>query len=166
MSPPASPPALTGEFTSTSSRTVLQYYRYTGSASFRGVIAAPAGFDQVEVLQCGFRLSTQTHVAPLKRAAVNVQKFTYDAFSGQLEVGVFAQLDTDGQDWEAEVTFVVILTDAAAATFTRISSGCRGQSECTITRLLPGAIPAGKQFVGVGTQIWGRCIGIRACNAS
>ncbi len=44
----------------------------------------------------------------------------YDAQTGDLEVGM---LVTDGQGWNGEVTFVVILTDDTAARFVIAESG-------------------------------------------
>lgn len=150
------PPTLVGEFKSSSGRAILQYYSYTVTTggTFRGGISVPTGFDQVEVLLTGFTLTTDSHEAPIQQGAVSVQKFLYDALTGDLEIGVSVQFVTDGQGQDAEVTFVVILTDAAAAHFTRISTGCVGTAECNITRLLAGAVPAGMRYVGLGTQIW------------
>jgi hypothetical protein len=154
MAQPPTPPSLVREFTSSSGRTVLQYYSCTAPGSFRGVLQAPAGFEQVEVLLTGFTLATDLHVARVERAAVNVQKFRYDPQTGELELGVRGQLATDGQTWRADVTFVVILTDSTAAHFTRLSTGCGATAECNISQQLAGAIPSGMQYIGLATQIW------------
>jgi hypothetical protein len=151
---PWTPPALVGEFKSSSGRTVLQYYSVTISGTIRGVVSAPAGFELVEVLLTGFTLEADSHEAPAAHAAAEVQKFRYDPQSGDLEIGVAATLTTDGQPWTAEVTFVVVLTDSDAGRFTLIDTGCNGTAQCSITRLLAGAIPPGMQYIGLATQIW------------
>ena len=70
-------PVPAGHFQSSSGRTMLEYFRHVFPAgtpsSFRGPLQVPAGFDQVEILLCGFTLSTEVHEAPARRAAVNVQ---------------------------------------------------------------------------------------------
>lgn len=151
-------PTPAGQFQSSSGRTVLQYFRQTFPAgapsSFRGPLQVPPGFDQVEVLLCGFTLAADAHEAPLGRAAINVQKFGYDAQTGVLEAGVTTQFATDGQGATSEVTFVVVLTDATAARFSRISTGCGGPAECNIVRQVGSAIPSGMQYIGLATQIW------------
>lgn len=159
MNPAASgSPVPAGHFQSSSGRTMLEYFRHAFPAgtpsSFRGALQVPAGFDQVEVLLCGFTLSTEVHEAPVRRAAVNVQKFDYDAATGILDVGVTTQFETDGQGSMSEVTFVVVLTDSAAARFSEIATSCGGTGECDIVRLVNSAVPAGMQYIGVATQIW------------
>jgi hypothetical protein len=129
-------------------------------SSYRGPLQALPGFDQVELLLCGFTLSAESHEAPLGRAAVNVQKLGYDASTGLMEVGVTTQFATDGQGAASEVTFVVVLTDSAAARFTRISTGCGGPAECDIIRLSGSAVPAGMSYIGIATQIWD--VGVRS----
>lgn len=154
----ASPPMLAAQFNSSSGRTALQYFRHSfppgAPSSFRGPLQVLAGFDQVEALLCGFTLSTEAHEAPVGRAAVNIQKFGYDPATGSMEVGVTTQFATDGQGAAADVTFVVVLTDAAAATFSRISTGCGGTAECDIVRQVGSAVPSGMQYIGIATQIW------------
>lgn len=59
----------------------------------------------------------------MNRARVYVQRFRYDAHTGDREVGMAAELVTDGQGWNGEVTFVVILTDDTAARFVIAESG-------------------------------------------
>jgi hypothetical protein len=158
--PPGTPttPVLAGQFQSSSGRTVLQYYRHSfpagGPSSFRGPVQMLAGFDQAEVFLCGFTVTTDAHEAEVARVSVNVQKFRYDAQTGVMELGVSTQFATDGQGFAADVTFVVIFTDAAAARFSRISSGCGGTAECNIVRSVPNAVPAGMQYIGIATQIW------------
>jgi hypothetical protein len=84
-----------------------------------------------------------------------VQKHRYDQATGELEVSVSGQLSTTGQKYSYEITFVVVLTDASAAKFTPVSTGCRGVEECAIPpRTLAGSIPAGMQFLGIGTRAW------------
>jgi hypothetical protein len=155
---PVSPPVLAGQFQSSSGRTMLQYFRHTfppgAPSSFRGPVQTSPGFDQVEVFLCGFTLATDVHEANLGRASVNVQKFGYDVQTGMLEVGITTQFVTDGQSWNSEVTFVVVLTDAAAARFSPVSTGCGGTAECNIVRLVGTAVPAGMQYIGIATQIW------------
>jgi hypothetical protein len=114
-STPPTPPTLVGEFTSSSRRTILQYYSHAAPGPFRGVLSVPAGFNQVEVLLAGSSLATDSREAPVNRARVYVQRFDYDAQTGDLEVGMAAELVTDGQGWNGEVTFVVILADDTAA---------------------------------------------------
>ena len=151
-------PVPAGHFQSSSGRTMLEYFRHVFPAgtpsSFRGPLQVPAGFDQVEILLCGFTLSTEVHEAPARRAAVNVQNFGYDVTTGILDVGVTTQLVTDGQGAMSEVTFVVVLTDSAAARFSEIAASCGGNAECDIIRLVNSAVPAGMQYIGVATQIW------------
>jgi hypothetical protein len=66
------PPTLVGEFTSSSKRTILQYYSYAAPGPFRGVLPVPAGFNQVEVLLAGCSLATDSREAPVNRARVYV----------------------------------------------------------------------------------------------
>jgi hypothetical protein len=80
-----------------------------------GLSSVPAGFNQVEVLLAGCSLATDSREAPVNRARVYVQRFRYGAQTGDLEVGMAAELVTDGQGWNGEVTFVVILADDTAA---------------------------------------------------
>jgi hypothetical protein len=142
----------------TPSTTTLQYYRHSfpagGPTSFRGPIQTLAGFDQAEVFLCGFTLTTDAHEAEVARTSVNVQKFVYDAQTGVMEVGVTTLFATDGQGFAADVTFVVIFTDAAAGRFSRISIGCGGTAECHIVQFVPNAVPPGMQYIGIATQIW------------
>ena len=151
-------PLLTGQFQSSSGRTVLSYYRHAFSGgsptSFRGTVQLTPGFDQVEVLLCGFSLAADWHEAEVGRVAVNVQKFGYDAQTGALELGITTQFVTDGQTSSSEVTFVVIMTDVRAARFSPISTGCGGVAECNITTSVPVAVPTGMEYIGIGTQIW------------
>jgi hypothetical protein len=153
-----SAPVLAGQFQSSSGRTTLQYYRHTlpagGPSSFRGPLQTLAGFHQAEVFLCGFTLKTAAHEAELARASVNVQKFRYDAQTGLMELGVTTQFATDGQGFAAEVTFVIIFTDFAAARFSRISTGCGGTAECHIVEFVPNAVPVGMQYIGIATQFW------------
>jgi hypothetical protein len=159
-----SQPALAGQFQSSSGRTALQYFQQTFPAgtpsSFRGPVQVLPGFDQVEVFLCGFTLATDTHEAPLARAAINVQKFGYDAQTGMLEAGVRTQFTTDGQGATSEVTFVVVLTDATAGRFSPISTSCGGTAECDIIRQVGSAVPTGMQYIGTATQIWD--VGLRS----
>jgi hypothetical protein len=160
----SSQPVLTAQFQSTSGRTALQYFQQTFPAgapsSFRGPVQVLPGFDQVEVFLCGFTLATDAHEAPLGRAAVNIQKFGYDAQTGVLEAGVTTQFATDGQGATSEATFVVVLTDATAARFSRISTGCGGTGECDIVRQVGSAVPTGMQYIAIATQIWD--VGVRS----
>jgi hypothetical protein len=157
-------PVLAGQFQSSTGRTALQYFRQTFPAgvpsSFRGPVQILPGFDQVEVFLCGFALSTDSHEAPLGRAAVNIQKFGYDPAAGLLEAGVTVQFATDGQGANSETTFVVVLTDASAARFSRISTGCGGTAECGIVRQVGNSIPTGMQYIGIASQIWD--VGLRS----
>src|SRR4051794_29370745 len=84
----ATPPTLVSQFTSSSGRTVLQYFRFNATQAFRGPIQVAPGFELVEVALVGHELHTDNHVAPVHRAAVNIHRFTYDATTGKLEVGV------------------------------------------------------------------------------
>jgi len=81
-------------------RTILQYYSYAAPGPFRGVLSVPAGFNQVEVLLAGCSLATDSREAPVNRARVYVPRFRYDAQTGDLEVGMAAELVTDGQGLE------------------------------------------------------------------
>jgi hypothetical protein len=99
-STPPTPPTLVGEFTSSSRRTILQYYSHAAPGPFRGVLSVPAGFNQVEVLLAGCSPATDSREAPVNRARVYVPRFRYDAQTGDLEVGMAAELVTDGQGLE------------------------------------------------------------------
>jgi hypothetical protein len=155
---PAGQPVPVGQFLSSTGRTALLYYRHTfpagGPSSFRGPLPGVAGFDQAEVFLCGFTLATDMHEAPVGRVSVNVENFGYDPQSGALEVGVTTLFATDGQGSTSDVTFVAILTDATAARFTSISTGCGGTAECHILRQLGNAVPPGMEYIGIATQIW------------
>jgi hypothetical protein len=104
--PPPLPPHPIGKFTSSSGRTVIQYFRYLSgpcgggvNCNFRGAVHVPAGFDQVEVFLCGFSFRTDNHVAGVNRIATTVNRYNHDPATGALEVGVMAQLATDGKQW-------------------------------------------------------------------
>lgn len=160
--PPSSlPPTLISKFKSSSGRTIIEYYTYDsgtcgiGNCNFRGSLHAPAGFDQVEVFLSGFSLETQSKVDKISHVQAQVQKFRYDKATGDLEVGVSAQLSTSsGQPYAYHVTFVVLLTDVTAAKFTHVGNGCRGQAQCHVTATLAGAVPTGMQYIGLGTRIF------------
>jgi hypothetical protein len=155
---PAGPPVPVGQFSSSSGRTALLYYRHTfppgGPTSFRGSLPGAAGFDQAEVFLCGFSLATDAHEAPVGRVSVNVERFSYDPQSGALEVGLTTLFATDGQGSTSEVTFVAVLTDATAAHFSTVTTSCGGTAECHITRQLGNAVLPGMQYIGIATQIW------------
>jgi hypothetical protein len=155
-------PPVTREFRSSSGRTIIQYYTYhsstcgTGSnCNFRGRLQVPANFEQVEVFLSGFTLETHAQVDKVQRINAQVQKFLYVQSTGELEVGVSGQLSTASrQPYSYHITFVVILTDARAARFTPISTGCIGIATCSITRSLPGSIPSGMHYIGLGSRIF------------
>jgi hypothetical protein len=137
------------------------YFRYGSgtcggvtSCNFRGVIRTLPGFDQVEVFLCGFTLETLSQADKVGRVAARVQKFRYDRANGALEVGVSAGLSTTGQKYSYELTFVVVLTGAKVAKFTRIDASCGGVETCTIGRSLPAAVPSGMHYIGLGTSSW------------
>lgn len=160
--PSAHQPTLSEEFRSSSGRTVIQYYTYdsgpcgTGSnCDFRDILKVPAGFDQVEVFLSGFKIQSATSTDKISRVASRVQKYRYDANTGDLELGVNAQLATDSaQPYSYQTTFAVILTDAGAAIFTQVGGGCRDIAKCNITGTYPGAVPPGMQFIGLGTRMF------------
>jgi hypothetical protein len=147
--PPPSP-TLIGEFTSSSGRTILRYYNHRPSAVSRHAIPTPPGFEQVEVLLTGFTVATDSQEAPIRRVAAQARKVTYEVETGYLVVQVAAQIESDGQASSADVTFVVILTDADAARFTRIDTGCGGDSACHVSRRLRHAVPPGMEYIGLG----------------
>jgi hypothetical protein len=160
--PPASPPALKSTFQSTSGRTIIKYYSYdsgtcgTGAAcGFRGLIDAPRGFAQAEVFLSGFVLEGQVKTDTLEHASAQVQKFRYDAASGEFEVGVSGQLSTGSrQPYAYSVTFAAIFTDATAAKFTRVGNGCTGVGRCNVVRAYPGAVPPNMQYIGLGSRLF------------
>lgn len=155
-------PALTQHFQSTSGKTSIEHYSYdaspcgaSGSCLFRGAIKVPKGFQQVEVFLSGFRLEAAKQADAVQQVSVTVNKYLYDAATGDLEMSVGATLRTkSGQDYALHVSFVVILTAENLARFTPINTGCAGALSCTITRSLPAAVPPGMQYIGLATQNW------------
>jgi hypothetical protein len=148
-------------FRSSSGRTALLYFRYGSGAcggsrpcNFRGSIKTLPGFDQVEVFLRGFTIETASSAAPLGRISAQVQKHRYDATTGRLEMSVDAQLGGGGQGHSFEVSFVVVLTDSTVAKFTSLGNGCNGVDRCTVSPGLGNAVPAGMQYIGLGTSTW------------
>lgn len=155
-------PIMIQQFQSTSGRTIIQYYSYNSgicgigsNCNFRGPIHVPNGFEQVEVFLSGFTLMAQSQVGEVKGVSAQVQKFRYETTTGKLEVGVNGQFSTDsGQPYSYQVTFVVVLTDSAAAKFTHVGNGCAGIANCNVTRFLPGAVPSNLHYIGLGTRLF------------
>jgi hypothetical protein len=162
MAPPRPPrPVRAARFRSSSGRTAIQYYRYRSgvcgagpNCNFRGVIRVGRGFDQVEVFLCGLTLMTGSQVDKVGRVSATVNKYNYDATTGDLEVGVSALFATQGQTYSYELTFVVLLTDASAANFSPVSTGCGGVDTCTISQQFVGAVPPNMHYIGLGTRNW------------
>jgi hypothetical protein len=160
--PPPALPVQIASFQSTSGRTIIQYYTYTSppcgtgvGCDFRGIVATPPGFDQVEVFLSGFDIETLNQEDKINRIKAEVHKFRYDPTTGDLEVGVTGNLSTGTpQPYSYEVTFVVLLTDAAAARFTQVGNGCTGVADCHVIKTLPGAVPPGMHYIGLGTRIF------------
>jgi hypothetical protein len=158
----AATPMLTQRFVSSSGRTAILYFTYDAapcgggvSCGFRGLIKVFRGYDQAEVFLSGFRLEGLRQADAVSQATVSVQKFRYDPVTGAMEVGVSSGIGTaSGQQYATSVTFVVLLTRLGVASFTPISTGCGGVASCSITRSLPGAVPAGMQYIGLATSNW------------
>ena len=158
----AATPTLTQKFVSSSGRTAILYFAYDAApcgggvaCGFRGNIHVYAGYDGAEIFLSGFRLEGLLQADAVSQATVSVQKFRYDPVTGAMEVGVSSGIATaSGQQYATTVTFVVVLTRGGVATFTPISTGCGGVASCGITRSLPGAVPAGMQYIGLATSNW------------
>jgi hypothetical protein len=159
--PLTAPPTVAQDFRSTSDQTFIQYYTYTSgtcgastSCNFRGLIHPPVGYDQAEVFLTGFTLETQNSTDKIERISAEVQKYRYEPATGEMEVGVNGRLETKTrQPYSYQVTFVVLLTNAAAK-FTRVGNGCNGVAQCHVTATLPGAVPQGMHYIGLGTRIF------------
>lgn len=155
-------PVLIQHFQSASGKTNIEYYSYdapacgaSGSCMFRGVIKVPPGFEQAEVFLSGFRVDAVQQADAVQQVSATVNKYRYDAAAGDLEVSVGAVLRTrSGQDYSLHVSFVVVLTGNDVARFTAINTGCAGVLNCTITRSLAAAVPAGMRYIGLATQNW------------
>ena len=154
----AGQPVPMGQFLSSSGRTALLYYRHTFPAgvpsSFRGLVPGAAGFDQAEVLLCGFTLAADAHEARVGHVSAGVQRYSYDPQNGELEIGVTTMFATDGQGATSDVTFVAIFTDATAARFSTIAASCGGAAQCHIVRQLGNAVPPGMQYIGIASQLF------------
>jgi len=158
----AATPMLTQKFVSSSGRTAILYFTYDAApcgggvaCGFRGTIKVHKGYEQAEVFLSGFRLEGLMQADAVSQANATVQKFRYDAVSGAMEVGVGSGIVTaSGQQYATSVTFVVLLTRGGVASFMPISTGCAGVASCAITRSLPGAVPAGMQYIGLATSNW------------
>src|SRR5688572_8181866 len=158
----ASAPKIIQQFVSSSRQTIIEYYAYNSglcapgaNCDFRGVITVPTGFELVEVFISGFRLNVDSHEDTIGRVSVTVQKFRYDAATGDLELGIRAGLLSGmGQDYSYRVTLVVILTNSSVAKFSPVGGGCTGIGRCSIARTVVGAIPGGMIFIGVATSNW------------
>jgi len=158
----AATPTLTRKFLSSSRRTAILYFTYDASpcgggvaCGFRGVINVYKGYDVAEVFLSGFRLEALAQADAVSQVNATAQKFNYDPATGAMEVGVNSGVATaSGQQYATSVTFVVLLTRNGVASFTPISSGCAGVASCSITRSLPGAVPAGMKYIGLATSNW------------
>jgi hypothetical protein len=155
---PGGAPAITGEFGSTSGHTFIQYYSYASSlcgtganCDFRGVIHAKGGFDQAEVFLTGFAVERRTSADKVQGISATVQKFRYDPVTGDMEIGVNGGFQT-GQPYSYRISFVVLLTSGAVATFTRVGNGCNGVGQCHVIVSPTGSVPAGKHYIGLGTR--------------
>lgn len=155
-------PVLVQHFQSASGKTNIEYYSYdatpcgaSGSCTFRGVIKVPKGFQQVEVFLSGFRVEAAKQADAVQQVSATVNKYLYDAATGDLEMSVGAVLRTKSpQDHALRVSFVVVLTAENVARFSAINTGCAGTLNCTITRWLPAAVPPGMRYIGLATQNW------------
>ena len=157
--PQAPPPTLVATFHSSSGRTAVQYYAYSsggcrgvGNCNYRGSLPSLPSFAQAEVFLSGFALETGSSAAEVGRISAEVHKYRYDPATGELDLGVAGQLSTNGQPYRYHITLALVLTDASAAKFTRISSGCTGVAQCRVVRSLPQAVPSTMQYVGLGTR--------------
>ena len=158
---PVAVPVLQQQFKSTSGKTVLQYYEYSGSCPattgcpFRGVITTQPGFTLAEVFLTGFTLESKVGSGRLQSVAASVQKFTYDDGTGAMEVGVTGTLNLNpSQPYNYRTTFVVVLTDTSVARFTKLGNGCNGVGSCHIVNAPPNAVPAGMQYIGFASRMF------------
>jgi hypothetical protein len=154
-------PVLLQEFKSTSGKTVLQYYEYSGSCpatsgcSFRDMIKTRPGFTLAEVFLTGFTLESKTSSGRLQSVAASVRKFTYDPVTGAMQVGVTGTLNLDpSQPFTYRTTFVVVLTDTLVARFTKLGNGCAGVASCHIVNAPPNAVPPGMQYIGFASRLF------------
>ena len=157
--PIAAAPVVTGKYISTSGNTFIQYYTYasgtcgTGTnCNFRGVIRPKSGYEQAEVFLTGFTIERHAGADKVQGMSAEVQKFRYEPATGEMEIGVNGTLQT-GQPYSFNISFVVLLTTNAAAKFTHVGNGCNGVSECHVLVSSPGAVPAGKHYIGLGTRM-------------
>ena len=121
----AATPTLTQRFVSSSGRTAILYFTYDAApcgggvaCGFRGTIRVFRGYEGAEVFLSGFRLEGLRQADAVSQASASVQKFRDDPATGAMEVGVSSGIATaSGQQYATSVTFVVVLTRGAVATF-------------------------------------------------
>jgi hypothetical protein len=160
----AAVPVQVQSFASSSGKTSIQYFSYDAgpcgsgsvlSCDFRGIVHVPPGYSRADVFLSGFTLKTAVQSDAVSQVSVRASKYKYDPAAGALEVGVGAGFSTrSGQNFGYSMTFVVLLTQPGVAAFSSISTGCAGVASCKISRVVPMAVPAGMQYIGLGTQLW------------